>query len=900
MGNIFCKKLTMDKDIKFDEKKTVKVSGVSHFLRDQFTKQLQGENSTGHHDDVNQLYICPRGEDHILVEFANDIPKDKKVKDTLKIAGMKLSVERWTKTTQSSEDLGSQSVSKIWKTEGPPIFEEQFPMMNETLPSSTNCNDSSKNGKKVFGKEARQHQFADRRGLNLDQKTVQETAFSETKVKLNDDLVKTIKEEAEYKQILREGKVEIDNNGYLTGTWNAIFAAGQKIVSAFRGSNETENSYDPGNNPQSSSANATDQSDASLTPPDRSDPTSTATDQSPQSKNPDDLFNVHPLFLRHIMAHHYDVFQKLENVAKEISMEIKSKTETNLKIFARNEVDKPTFSKSMDEFIRFYQTQIQKMHQEVIPIPSESKKDVFLETCKKFSVTIDSTQEPGKMTIYGEKEDVENTKRFLKGKVGDRSPGNVPSKETTAEVDRTEKLSFDFSQNLKLVVYRGDLTKENVDAIVNPANDRLQHGGGAAGAIVRAGGKTIQDDSDKIMWSRGRKPLQAGEVTITDAGRLPCKFVVHAVGPVWSQHPPNTAKQILYNAVNNSLYIARRYNATSISIPAIGSGLYQVPVNICAEVLFEAVETFASNAEKTSPLREIRFVNIDKPTNRVFVQEMEKRFQGFVTREKVQASLPNNTRKEERHTQITPRPQSDHDQTIHVTNKGSSHKLKSDDNKNADKTPTLASYAAAAGKPSSIDIVPTSGSYGKKSKDDECSICLSEFTKKKTLDKCGHSFCTKCIDRAFKTKKQCPLCFAVYGPLKGNQPKGYMFDSFQSTYLPGFSSYGTIVLSYRFPNGIQGPDHPNPGKPYTGTSRTAYLPDNEQGRKVRKLLKKAFEQKLTFTIGRSVTTGEDNCVIWNDIHHKTSVKGGPTHYGYPDADYLKRVTDELAAKGITE
>ena len=75
---------------------------------------------------------------------------------------------------------------------------------------------------------------------------------------------------------------------------------------------------------------------------------------------------------------------------------------------------------------------------------------------------------------------------------------------------------------------------------------------------------------------------------------------------------------------------------------------------------------------------------------------------------------------------------------------------------------------------------------------------------------------------------------------------------------------------------MQGPDHPHPGKYYTGTNRTAYLPDNKDGRKVLKLLRKAFDQKLTFTIGRSMTTGRDDCVTWNDIHHKTSTTGGAT------------------------
>ncbi|XP_070575651.1 uncharacterized protein [Ptychodera flava] len=93
-------------------------------------------------------------------------------------------------------------------------------------------------------------------------------------------------------------------------------------------------------------------------------------------------------------------------------------------------------------------------------------------------------------------------------------------------------------------------------------------------------------------------------------------------------------------------------------------------------------------------------------------------------------------------------------------------------------------------------------------------------------------------------------------------------------------------------------EHPNPGKPYTGTMRRAYLPNNPEGRDVLDLLEKAFNKRLLFTIGTSHTTGQTDCVVWNDVHHKTSRTGGPTSYGYPDSDYLRRVKDELAAKGI--
>ena len=66
------------------------------------------------------------------------------------------------------------------------------------------------------------------------------------------------------------------------------------------------------------------------------------------------------------------------------------------------------------------------------------------------------------------------------------------------------------------------------------------------------------------------------------------------------------------------------------------------------------------------------------------------------------------------------------------------------------------------------------------------------------------------------------------------------------------------------------------------------------------LLRKAFNQQLVFTVGQSITSGRDNCVVWNDIHHKTNTHGGPSGYGYPDPDYLDRVIEDLKAKGITD
>ncbi|XP_063788869.1 E3 ubiquitin-protein ligase DTX3L isoform X2 [Pseudophryne corroboree] len=181
--------------------------------------------------------------------------------------------------------------------------------------------------------------------------------------------------------------------------------------------------------------------------------------------------------------------------------------------------------------------------------------------------------------------------------------------------------------------------------------------------------------------------------------------------------------------------------------------------------------------------------------------------------------------------------------------------------------------------------------------DNKCPICLDEMKDKKAL-KCKHAFCTDCLQTAMAHKPVCPICSVSYGTVTGNQPEGTMTDRVCRESLPGFSGCGTIEINYNIPSGVQKADHPRPGKHFSGTGRTAYLPDNAEGREILRLLRKAFHQKLIFTVGDSRTTGASDTVTWNDIHHKTSKSGGSAGFGYPDADYLGRVRDELKAKGI--
>ncbi|KAK3610488.1 hypothetical protein CHS0354_016677 [Potamilus streckersoni] len=189
---------------------------------------------------------------------------------------------------------------------------------------------------------------------------------------------------------------------------------------------------------------------------------------------------------------------------------------------------------------------------------------------------------------------------------------------------------------------------------------------------------------------------------------------------------------------------------------------------------------------------------------------------------------------------------------------------------------------------------------GQESQTETCPVCLDTPVDPTAFNDCGHILCRDCMEFIMKNKPVCPVCGKIYGILRGSQPTGTMEVRTIANSLPGFRSCGTIDILYRFPNGIQTEGHSNPGKPYHGTSKRAFLPDNAEGRKVMSLLKKAFERRLVFTIGRSVTTGAENTVTWNDIHHKTNRDGGPQNYGYPDADYFRRVKEELAAKGVTE
>ena len=169
----------------------------------------------------------------------------------------------------------------------------------------------------------------------------------------------------------------------------------------------------------------------------------------------------------------------------------------------------------------------------------------------------------------------------------------------------------------RLEAVLGDITMEAVDVIVNAANQYLAHGGGVAGAIVRRGGRTIQEESDR--WIREHGLVPTGEAAITGAGKLLARYVVHAVGPRWGM---GDEERLLYRAVQSALSRAEEVRAQSVSLPAISTGIFGFPKELGVSIILQAVQDYL-DSHPQSPLRLVRFCNIDEATARLFAQALQ-------------------------------------------------------------------------------------------------------------------------------------------------------------------------------------------------------------------------------------------------------------------------------------
>lgn len=171
---------------------------------------------------------------------------------------------------------------------------------------------------------------------------------------------------------------------------------------------------------------------------------------------------------------------------------------------------------------------------------------------------------------------------------------------------------------LELSVWKDNLTRHAVDVVVNAANEDLQHGGGLAQALVKAGGQEIQEMSTEFVASHGRIP--AGEIAITAAGRLPCKLIIHAVGPRWVEADRERCIITLRRAIKNILHCVNlKYGYfETLAIPALSSGIFNFPLSLCTQIIVATISGYVQNENLIGNLKEIHLVSNEDPTVAAF------------------------------------------------------------------------------------------------------------------------------------------------------------------------------------------------------------------------------------------------------------------------------------------
>jgi O-acetyl-ADP-ribose deacetylase (regulator of RNase III) len=175
--------------------------------------------------------------------------------------------------------------------------------------------------------------------------------------------------------------------------------------------------------------------------------------------------------------------------------------------------------------------------------------------------------------------------------------------------ERLREISLS-SANLHLI--QGDITQVKTDAIVNPANSQLMHGGGLAGLLAKKAGPILQQESN--AWVKEHGPVKHASPAYTSAGALPFQYIIHAVGPVWGS---GHEKEKLRDAVQGALRISNDLDVLSIALPAISTGIFGFPIDLAAKVILLSITEYLENTPE-SGLKEIQMVLFDDQSASIF------------------------------------------------------------------------------------------------------------------------------------------------------------------------------------------------------------------------------------------------------------------------------------------
>lgn len=375
-----------------------------------------------------------------------------------------------------------------------------------------------------------------------------------------------------------------------------------------------------------------------------------------------DIFevDVQPTFMKLLKQVYKPTLQDME---KEFCLEIVwGEDERRVTIRPKENTQESLYRDGCDAFVCLYQKVHLDFKREVIEMENVNDQECIQNAIRLVEaqnrVVIEKLN--NQLFVYAEEADLKSSVKALKKQLGliptsnqtaarGESRFNHDAFKMTEQHQRDQPslpniLQHTLSNGVKLSLRQGNITEEKVDAIVNPTNSRLHHGdAGVAAAIVRKGGRQILDDSWYIMSQRNA-PLQVSEAVYTRSGTLPCQYVIHTVGPNWSVNEKEVSIPLLRRACLESFRLAVQLRLCSIALPAISSGSFGMPKDICAQAIFRAVEEYSSSIDaECSNLRDIRIVIIDHPTIEVFCQEFAKRYcsnDSYSTFDQERASAP--------------------------------------------------------------------------------------------------------------------------------------------------------------------------------------------------------------------------------------------------------------------
>ncbi|XP_054029467.1 protein mono-ADP-ribosyltransferase PARP14 [Dryobates pubescens] len=175
-----------------------------------------------------------------------------------------------------------------------------------------------------------------------------------------------------------------------------------------------------------------------------------------------------------------------------------------------------------------------------------------------------------------------------------------------------------------IAVYKADLCTHPADAVVNSANENLMHAGGLAGALSKAAGPELQQECDKLVREKGA--LHPGCAVITRAGKLPCKNVIHAVGPRWRQDEGEKCVFLLKKTVKKCLQLAEEFNHCSIALPAVSAGIFGFPLELCTCSIVSSIKETLEASMGESSLKEVHLVGIAQDYTEAFSKALKKVF----------------------------------------------------------------------------------------------------------------------------------------------------------------------------------------------------------------------------------------------------------------------------------